>query len=97
MPGFDGTGPRGMGPMTGGRRGFCNPPGFGFAGRRFGISWGTPFYTNPYAFQAFTPGFMPFAPMQSQKYELNMLKQQAQILKEQLQEIETRINELAGV
>ena len=27
MPGFDGTGPRGMGPMTGGGRGFCNPRG----------------------------------------------------------------------
>ncbi len=25
MPGLDGTGPRGMGPMTGGGRGFCNP------------------------------------------------------------------------
>jgi hypothetical protein len=25
MPGFDGTGPMGMGPMTGGGRGFCNP------------------------------------------------------------------------
>jgi len=25
MPGFDGTGPRGMGPMTGGGRGVCNP------------------------------------------------------------------------
>lgn len=23
MPGFDGTGPMGMGPMTGGGRGFC--------------------------------------------------------------------------
>ena len=23
MPGFDGTGPRGQGPMTGGARGFC--------------------------------------------------------------------------
>jgi hypothetical protein len=27
MPGFDGTGPAGMGPMTGGGRGFCNPYG----------------------------------------------------------------------
>jgi hypothetical protein len=27
MPGFDGTGPMGMGPMTGGGRGFCNPYG----------------------------------------------------------------------
>jgi len=25
MPGLDGTGPMGMGPMTGGRRGWCNP------------------------------------------------------------------------
>lgn len=37
MPGFDGTGPAGMGPRTGGGRGFCpapeyNSPGFG-AGR----------------------------------------------------------------
>ena len=26
MPGFDGTGPRGMGPMTGRGRGFCAVP-----------------------------------------------------------------------
>ena len=26
MPGFDGTGPRGRGPMTGGGRGFCVVP-----------------------------------------------------------------------
>jgi len=29
MPGFDGTGPRGQGPMTGGGRGRCNPYGAG--------------------------------------------------------------------
>jgi len=28
MPGFDGTGPAGMGPGTGGCRGFCPPPGY---------------------------------------------------------------------
>jgi hypothetical protein len=27
MPGFDGTGPMGAGPMTGGGRGYCNPAG----------------------------------------------------------------------
>ncbi len=27
MPGFDGTGPAGMGPMTGGGRGYCYPDG----------------------------------------------------------------------
>jgi hypothetical protein len=29
MPGYDGTGPRGMGPLTGGGRGFCSPLGRG--------------------------------------------------------------------
>jgi hypothetical protein len=32
MPGFDGTGPAGMGPMTGGRRGWCNPVNAPYAG-----------------------------------------------------------------
>lgn len=39
MPGFNGTGPQGAGPMTGGGRGPCNPYGAsygrGFAGRGF--------------------------------------------------------------
>lgn len=48
MPGFDGTGPRGMGPRTGGGFGFC-PPGVGpayapsyfFRGAgRGGFPWG---------------------------------------------------------
>jgi hypothetical protein len=30
MPGFDGTGPAGMGSMTGWGRGFCNPSGTGY-------------------------------------------------------------------
>jgi len=33
MPGFDGTGPQGGGPMTGGGRGFCGP---GSRGVRYG-------------------------------------------------------------
>jgi hypothetical protein len=54
MPGFNGTGPAGMGPMTGGARGYCNPsqiaygpalasaPGYWGAGygRGFGRSFG---------------------------------------------------------
>jgi hypothetical protein len=31
MPGFDGTGPQGQGPMTGGGRGLCNPRAIGWA------------------------------------------------------------------
>ena len=33
MPGFDGTGPRGTGPMTGGGRGYCAVPQAGSLGR----------------------------------------------------------------
>ena len=36
MPGFDGTGPRGFGPMTGWRRGNCVGPG-GFLSARGGL------------------------------------------------------------
>jgi hypothetical protein len=37
MPGFDGTGPRGAGPMTGGGRGYCAVPGVPGWGRGFGL------------------------------------------------------------
>ncbi|MBW1714369.1 MAG: DUF5320 domain-containing protein [Deltaproteobacteria bacterium] len=61
MPGFDGTGPRGMGPMTGGGRGWCNPyyagarPPFMGAypyGSPYGMGYVPPYgagYTTPYA------------------------------------------------
>lgn len=43
MPGFDGTGPMGAGPMTGGARGYCNPVGVGYqpgSGQGFGYGRG---------------------------------------------------------
>jgi hypothetical protein len=44
MPRFDGTGPMGAGPMTGGGRGFCNPASAGYYGpgyeRGFGYGRG---------------------------------------------------------
>jgi hypothetical protein len=43
MPGFDGRGPMGAGPMTGGGRGFCNPAYAGYGpvyGRGFGYGRG---------------------------------------------------------
>jgi len=43
MPGFDGTGPAGVGPMTGGARGYCRPWGLGRMygyGRRYGLGRG---------------------------------------------------------
>ncbi len=40
MPGFDGTGPRGQGPMTGGGFGNCAGAGAGYAGSRGGFGRG---------------------------------------------------------
>jgi len=62
MPGFDGTGPRGMGPMTGGGRGFCNPRGIGAAFRSYGVSPRRGYGYQSYGVGPVTPGAVPFAP-----------------------------------
>ena len=82
MPGFDGTGPRGIGPMTGGGRGFCNPYGLGTARRLFGAGLRTGY------------GFPGVAPTREQ--ELDFLKSETQNLKRALEEIDDRIKELTG-
>jgi hypothetical protein len=53
MPGYDGTGPRGMGPMTGGGRGFCAIPG---TGRGFGIGRGLGFGRGGWAGRGYGRG-----------------------------------------
>jgi hypothetical protein len=55
MPGFDGTGPAGMGPMTGGGRGWCNPYGSFYPG------YGP--YPAPYPYQPYTPMGTGYAPV----------------------------------
>ena len=96
MPGFDGTGPRGMGPMTGGGRGFCSPWGIGAALRRYGIP---PRMGYGYPYSGVGPlvsGVAPFAPQMTREQELDFLKNQAQAMKGQLGEIEARIQELGS-
>ena len=87
MPGFDGTGPRGMGPMTGGGRGFCavplREPWPPYIGRRA---------SSPYA----APWGMPLPPQVTPDQELSFLKSQAQAMKTQLDEIEAWISELSA-
>ena len=81
MPGFDGTGPNGMGPMTGGGRGVCSPWG------------GSP---RQYAFSRYGAyGFRPFAPRVTRGQELEFLKGQAEALKDELKELETEIGKLS--
>ena len=104
MPGFDGTGPRGMGPMTGGGRGFCSPWGMGAAFRGYGAApnvrygypysgWGRapyPAYGAPMA----APGAVPFTPQMTPAQEIDLLRNQAQAMREQLEQIESRIQGL---
>lgn len=96
MPGFDGTGPRGMGPMTGGGRGFCAIPGYGmpWGVPRYGVPSGMPYYGAGPPTPGGMPGAMPFAPQMTREQELDFLKAQAQAMRQQLEQIEARVQQL---
>jgi len=108
MPGFDGTGPRGMGPMTGGGRGFCSPwgigrmygfgRGYGFGGG-YGFGMGMPYAgPAPYSYAGAptgaVPGAGPYAPQMTREQELDFLRSQAEAIKGQSEQIDARIKEL---
>ncbi len=106
MPGFDGTGPMGMGSMTGGARGLCNPQpvvqtgpgavrGYG-GGRGHGhrnMYWATelPGWRRPN--QAGFRGIPTEAPYAGEQ-ELDFLKNQATALKTELDTINARLQEI---
>jgi len=92
MPGFDGTGPMGMGPMTGSGRGLCSPWGARASMRRFGSSRRAP-YAYPY-YGAY--GFGAFAPRMTREQELEFLKSEAQAMRDELKELEARITQLSA-
>ena len=93
MPGFDGTGPRGMGPMTGGGRGFCSPWGIG-AARAYGFPRRTGYAYPYYGPGPFFPDATPFAPQMSREQEIDFLKDEAGALKRMLEEIDARVKKL---
>ncbi|MEW6187044.1 MAG: DUF5320 domain-containing protein [Thermodesulfobacteriota bacterium] len=104
MPGFDRTGPLGMGPRSGGGRGFCGPgvnrysAGIGWFGRGrglgrglmgMGLGWGG-FFAGPRSWRrGFFPGYNP-----TTDEEASVLKGKAASLKEMLGSIEQRLREL---
>lgn len=109
MPGFDRTGPRGMGSMTGGGRGYCAvPAGNNFFGRGRESGFGRPFGAfgrgrgglgmGQRAFSGYqnfgTAGPAFSAPAMSAEQELTGLRQQSQSIQDQLGQIQRRIDEL---
>jgi len=106
MPGFDRTGPQGVGPMTGGARGLCNPADTGYArgygygrgmaygrGFRGGFGAGRGMRRGVGAGRYPQAGASPAYPF-NETNELDMLKAQASDLKGALDEINHRITEL---
>ena len=108
MPGFDGTGPMGMGPMTGGARGYCNSDSRGFLGRGFrprpvsGRGRGRGFRNMYWA--TGLPGWarsgpggfrdFPYYGPYGNEQEIDFLKDQAAVLKEEMDFIDSRLKEL---
>jgi len=84
MPGFDGTGPNGMGPMTGGGRGYCSP---------WGIGAGTYAYPRrtPYAYPFYGAWGIGAGTYAYPRRALDFLKQQAEVLRDELNQIEAEI------
>jgi hypothetical protein len=89
MPGFDGTGPRGLGPMTGGGRGFCSPWGIRTVPGSYSYPGGVGY---PY-YGVYRPG--PLTPRMTREQELEFLKTEAQNLRDELNELEARIGQLS--
>jgi Family of unknown function (DUF5320) len=104
MPGFDRTGPIGMGPRTGGGRGYCgtgalrNPAGSGWFGRGRGMGRGLlgmglglgSYFLGPWARRrGFFPAYSP-----TSEEEASHLKEEASSLRDMLSSIEQRLGEL---
>lgn len=107
MPGFDQSGPRGEGPMTGGARGRCASPAAGYSRGRFG----TPATGRGMAFRRGLRGNRGYGRGMSRPYgnrfdtgsltatgnpadELNSLRAEAELLKDSLQAINDRMNQI---
>ena len=104
MPGFDRTGPQGMGPMTGGGRGLCGSRGGRTGGYRgFGFRGASPDWPyvgrgrGGYARYAY-PGFYdaPAYPYSGRDQDIDELKSQAQAMKEQLAQVEETIKQMSS-
>jgi len=93
MPGGNGTGPMGAGPMTGRRMGRCAGfagTGFGY-GRGFGRGMGN---RNRFRAGGFTSFPQQVQPAMTKEQQLQFLQQEAQNLEEDLKDIKSQIEQL---
>ncbi len=109
MPGFNGTGPQGMGPRTGGGRGFCTPGtannyntgtyfGIGRGGAPWGGGRGRGGYGHghgPARFYAPYGAYVPDAGLGARQ-EVVLLKNQAAAMAQELDQIRRRIDDLSA-
>lgn len=99
MPGYDRTGPRGLGPGTGGRRGLCfsstGPSAEGFYGRglgRGGAPWGGG-RGRCFGGRGAGWGYGPVYPMNASQ-ESEMLRNELDLAKRQVEAMENRLADL---
>ena len=111
MPARDRSGPLGMGPMTGGGRGYCagyDAPGWADPGpgRRFfgrgggGWAWRHQYYATGlprWAGPGVAPAFVSGAPYAppSREQEVEVLRDEAKWLQEQLDSVSKRMDDLS--
>jgi hypothetical protein len=100
MPAGDGTGPRGMGPMSGKAAGYCveqQAPGCASPGCDSGMGQG---YGRGFGrgrgrrFRGGNTGISAAAPAATREQELELLKRQAEYFKTASEEISARIKEI---
>ena len=103
MPRGNGTGPAGLGSMTGRGMGYCagyGAPGFMTPGSGLGRGWGRGWgrgYGRGFGggrFGGYNPYYPAFTP--SKKEETEMLSEEAAVLEDELKAIKVRLAELKG-
>ena len=105
MPRGNGTGPAGMGPMTGRAAGYCagysvpgymNPYGgrMGFGFGRGGGRWRWPGYGQPAPYWGLPYGPAAYAPPYSKEQEKQALQEQVSFMENQIEALQKRIEEI---